>query len=362
MLFTLAHSAKITRILFDAEWSWVIEDASNYSSYEVTDNDVVMLCQFAVATTLLCGVAEASRHTNLDQESLFNKIAYFIERNIIVPASDNKSRLRSERSPDLVEKWSEFGWAAAANYHRYCYDFPFHENDEDGLLGTRTAMEAYSAIVPDCDRFKVTNDSSDVVALVNPYDVDFDEILLNDNYSANVHALLSLSFGVVKKIPCPWKGEPLCFRTSPSGGARHPTEGYYISLDQARCESRWFHIQVEPLCLARLCAPADISILHKLFPRHLSEAPFLAKSLIVLTSVWTRNMYRYREPRTFRSVHMDIGHMAATIEAIASRLNLSTYAHYGFLESDLAEFLGIDMIFESPQMVIAVGSKESNVL
>lgn len=61
-------------------------------------------------------------------------------------------------------------------------------------------------------------------------------------------------------------------------------------------------------------------------------APFTPQALIVVTAVFARNMYRYREPRTFRTVFMDVGHLLGTFEMVASALGVRSFIHHAMNE------------------------------
>ncbi|MBM0236171.1 hypothetical protein JNW88_01785 [Micromonospora sp. ATA32] len=43
-------------------------------------------------------------------------------------------------------------------------------------------------------------------------------------------------------------------------------------------------------------------------------APAGPWAVVLYSSFFERNRYRYREPRTFRTVHMDVGHLMTTCE------------------------------------------------
>jgi hypothetical protein len=69
-----------------------------------------------------------------------------------------------------------------------------------------------------------------------------------------------------------------------------------------------------------------------------------ALGAIVLTSVFERNMYRYREPRTFRTFHMDVGHILATIEMLGQEFHFKTRIHFNFNEDAILQQIGASLL------------------
>ena len=75
-------------------------------------------------------------------------------------------------------------------------------------------------------------------------------------------------------------------------------------------------------------------------------APFTPQALVVVTAVFGRNMYRYREPRTFRTVFMDTGHLLGTFEMVASALGLQSFIHHAINEEAVERMLGLAALQE----------------
>jgi SagB-type dehydrogenase family enzyme len=78
----------------------------------------------------------------------------------------------------------------------------------------------------------------------------------------------------------------------------------------------------------------------------LHMAPFTPQALIMVTAVFSRNMYRYREPRTFRTIFIDTGHLLGTCEMVASALGLQTFVHHAINEEAVESMLGIASLKE----------------
>ena len=135
-------------------------------------------------------------------------------------------------------------------------------------------------------------------------------------------------------------------RTSPSGGSRHPTEGYFIS-HMPGIATGWHHVQADPPYLVHLCDSAE---------EHSSvEVAGQSKlGTIILTSVFERNMYRYREPRTFRTIHMDVGHILETIEMLGRELGIETQVQLDFDEQAVLKKIGASKLEEGVMAVVTL--------
>jgi SagB-type dehydrogenase family enzyme len=78
----------------------------------------------------------------------------------------------------------------------------------------------------------------------------------------------------------------------------------------------------------------------------LHMAPFVPQAFIVVTAVFGRNMYRYREPRTFRTIFMDVGHILGTCEMIASGVGIRSFVHHAINEVEVERVLGLSALHE----------------
>jgi SagB-type dehydrogenase family enzyme len=292
-------------------------------------------------------------------------VASLTERGLIVHEETLTSDPQLAWLVRLRKEWSSHGWHEAAEYHLLSFDYPCIDySDARAYRYDQDLMRAYQAREPDYERFKLDYVAAPGIPLPQPAAdmsagtpqdvwvtpaapraVDFGEL-------ANI---LSLAFGATGFLAPVTNAAPLLRRTSPSGGARHPSEGYAVILDMPGAEPGWYHVTMQPFSLRRLEGrPTDPLTLRRLFPETFERFPLKARCLIVLTSLFERNMYRYREPRTFRTVHMDAGHIAGTIRIAARARGLTA----GILLCDHAEAIesaiGIDGMAEGYMLTVAL--------
>ena len=172
--------------------------------------------------------------------------------------------------------------------------------------------------------------------------------------SDKIKELLSLTFAKRGEKPCHWSTTPLMRRTSPSGGSRHPTEGYFLASNLEGIAKGFYHIQADVPSLQLLSSPIRFEI-EKLVPIDRGNAS--VSGAIILTSVFERNMYRYREPRTFRTVHMDIGHLLGTIEMLGKAFNIETHIYLHVNEEEILKHITTSKLEEGVMAIVTLSER-----
>ena len=221
-------------------------------------------------------------------------------------------------------------WQASLEYHLATKDFPFlnYGKDSNGPVEALDRMSDYSKREPDAARIKTFH--SDLVRekIVSPQN---GVNLLNTqaqtlSFREKLSAILAVTFGVTGEAPCRWSEVPLVRRTSPSGGSRHPCEGYVVFFERPSQSASSFHIQADLPALVKLEEHLPPSWIGRAFSHgdFVTSPPPVERALVIVTCLFERNMYRYRESRTFRSVHMDGGHLLRTLETLCFEHGLLT--------------------------------------
>lgn len=207
----------------------------------------------------------------------------------------------------------------ALRYHLWIHDYPFVDMSDmdEAVESDRERMAAYKEAdsVPDVYR---TYPTSRLLDLPDPTDDAFDSSVRNVLFGSDTGhdagtdslAVETLSdvlyyvFGQTGTQRFPVQGD-FVVKTSPSGGSRHPTECYVVCRDVTGVPTGVYHYSVRSHALETIRSdvpPAVESTLGRDVPVSL-----------VLTSVVERNMWRYREPRTYRVLLHDIGHLVQTL-------------------------------------------------
>ena len=145
----------------------------------------------------------------------------------------------------------------------------------------------------------------------------------------------------------------LPYKTSPSGGARHPVEVYLMALRVDGLERGMYHYHARDNRLAKLVA--------KVSPRMVSaycadQSWFAgAAALFIMTAVFARTMWKYGRARAYRVVLLETGHLCQTFCLTATRLGLAPFCTAALRDSLIERDLGIDGISESVLYVAGVG-------
>ena len=144
-------------------------------------------------------------------------------------------------------------------------------------------------------------------------------------------------------------------KTSPSGGSRHPTEAYAVVFDVDGLEPGIYHFCAESHEL-ELLSKGDVrnayqeSVLG--LNRRLHFSPRVA---IVLTSIAERSMHRYRDSRSYRVLHFDVGHLLMSSQLVARALCIPYLCAYSIADSAAEKLLRVDGLMETAMTQILLG-------
>jgi SagB-type dehydrogenase family enzyme len=168
----------------------------------------------------------------------------------------------------------------------------------------------------------------------------------------NVSKLLQTTWGVQGYFNADVLGR-LPYKTSPSGGARHPGEVYLMALRVDGLERGMYHYQARDHRLARL--PAKVS--PRLASAYCAGQPYFAAAaaLFIMTAVFARTMWKYGRARAYRVVLLETGHLCQTFCLTATRLGLAPFSTAALKDSLIEKDLGLDGISESVLYVTGVG-------
>lgn len=282
---------------------------------------------------------------------LLNLIYYgFINiENQVDDQLDTLSKIRHE--------WDEMGWAVNFDYILSSLDLPFLGGDKDGLEQAAETMRRYAAESSDNDRVKQFTKINLKTSLPSISDL-LNTIKPPNSWSLGfrLKALASCTVSPIKVTQPKWGGAPLFRKLHPSGGSRHPTEAYLMLPDTVEdIKSGYYHIQVDPLELVSLQVSSTEITLQTLEPL-VNRVPFKVEAALILTSCFKRNRYRYRESRTYRTVHLDIGHILSNIELLAQSLSLSVFVTYTWDTSSSEVLTGTNYLEEGILAIIFIGN------
>jgi len=334
---------------------WQAENYDSGKSFSVPELAVAILLYCYVPRDQNAVIAEFSKLNDYPATTINAFLNNLLEKKLLLNTLFEKNQ--SESKPKLLLRdylqWKKYNWSSSAEYHFFTYNYQFLDYSEGGE-GWKLAdkrMKDYSEKEPDTNRIKQYPNEFRRVNVPTFHDISTNlesYIGISNQNSVDLNKLISISafaFAKTNGAPIRWKGVPLIRRTSPSGGSRHPTEGYIIITGNfVNFNSGLYHIQSDPFALVQLTSELPVH-LEYIFPELYEEIP-QPNAILILTSVFGRNMFRYREPRTFRTIHMDVGHILGTIELISEHVGLKSKTSYYFDENSIEKALNIDGISE----------------
>jgi SagB-type dehydrogenase family enzyme len=329
---------------------WAIEDFSNKTLYAIPFIAVLTIVACTRPITKSSLQEFLLSKIQLTNEQLENTLQNLISKNIIHLTNHQKHQ---DSLVNNFLNWKKGGWGDAANYHFFTWDISFldYTKEGQGYDIDRKKMIENQNVKPDTERYKQYNKNQNNIVLPSlntsiPFP-DTSNLVITEK----IKCMLSCAFAKKGEKPCYWTDTPLIKRTSPSGGGRHPTEGYFISFGLQDITKGLYHIQTEPAAIC-LISSNNQKFLDKIIEKNDLDLPLCGA--IILTSVFERNMYRYREPRTFRTIHMDIGHILATIEMFGNEFGIKTRIHLNFDEDLISEQIDASKLEEGFMAIVTL--------
>ncbi|MEO6155346.1 MAG: putative peptide maturation dehydrogenase [Thermomonas sp.] len=161
-------------------------------------------------------------------------------------------------------------------------------------------------------------------------------------------------------------------RTSPSGGALHPTECYLIARKVDGLASGLYHyrpgehvLQALPLDEEQVLAGAGkhaaaeaMSALDYLAWIAVGGQPYFADAhaLCVLAPRFERNFWKYRNhSKAYRVCILDVGHLSQTLLLSATEQGLGSYVTAAINEADIERAFGLTPWIDGPLAVCGIG-------
>lgn len=281
----------------------------------------------------------------------------------ILVAEDDAEHLAAQA---LRREWEKNGWPFASEYQLATFSFPFLDYSTHGVEADASRMAEYVASEPDPGI--VSNCTVDVSGISLPETRVVCEGLLSSplprpsrqtptalDRETLLNALAG-TFGELRVTDTDSRRRTR--RTSPSGGARHPSEGYVVALDVAGLANGIYHCcwrrgKLHRVGGATQVRPDVVRAACPWFYRFGDPA-----AIVIVTAVFERNMFRYREPRTLRTIFMDAGHLCSTLELLCAAYGLPTLVHHGIDDERVEELLNLEPLTEAAIAAVAIGVQE----
>jgi SagB-type dehydrogenase family enzyme len=169
---------------------------------------------------------------------------------------------------------------------------------------------------------------------------------------ADISQLLQTTWGVQGYLETKAFGK-LPYKTSPSGGARHPGEVYLMALRVEGLNPGLYHYETRDNRLEQLHAKVSA----RKATSYCADQQWFAgaAALFIMTAVFARTRWKYTGARAYRVILLETGHLCQTFCLTATRLGLAPFSTAALKDSLIEKDLGLDGISESVLYVAGVG-------
>lgn len=146
-------------------------------------------------------------------------------------------------------------------------------------------------------------------------------------------------------------------RTSPSGGALHPTEAYLIVRRVEGIAPGLYHYRPADHALQPLPAPEDLD--HLAWIAVAGQQWFAdAHVLVALAPRFVRNYWKYRNhAKAYRVAILDVGHLSQSLLLTATELGLGAFVTAAINEVDIERAFGLTGYVDGPLAVCGFGPR-----
>jgi SagB-type dehydrogenase family enzyme len=174
---------------------------------------------------------------------------------------------------------------------------------------------------------------------------------------ADLSTLLGLTWGVQWWVPLGTLGT-VALKTSPSAGARHPGEVYVLACRVRGLPPGLYHYRADTHRLERVRRGANA---RQLVTYLAGQYWFRdAAALTLMTAVFPRSHWKYRDPAAYRTVVLDAGHLCQTFCLVATWLGLAPFCTMALKDTLVERHLGIDGVTEATLYAAGVGVPPPN--
>lgn len=335
----------------------VVEDLAANDQYTLRDRTLLaVLREFTSWTGDAEAVERLAERLGFDADDVAALVDQLHDRGFLVAAGDPAVELHEEG-----QRWVDDGWRDALEFYYSLYDHPYWEHEEVMAHMAEVQLTPESlARMP--SKYK-TYDAAETVDLpaVDGGDLPDARAVLGSGGRAggadplsreSLARVLYYAFGET------YTGDDRnLFRTSPSGGARHPTEAYLVVVDPDVVPAGVYHYSVADHALERLDGELPEPLASTLAETAV-DLGFRPQCVVFLTAVVERVMWRYQNPRAFRVAWHDAGHLVETLRLVCDASGLRTRYLDALPDSEVVDALGVDPVAEPFFDGVAVGPPE----
>jgi SagB-type dehydrogenase family enzyme len=149
----------------------------------------------------------------------------------------------------------------------------------------------------------------------------------------------------------------LLHKTSPSSGGRHPIEMYTVVNNVDGLPQGFYHYSVRDDSLELLRA----GDLREKCVEYCAGQDWVrnASAVFFMTAVVARTQWKYRDPRAYRAMLLDTGHLSQTFLLTSNALGLDAFCMGVIADLLIEKDLGLDGVSETVLFAVGVGKSAS---
>ena len=147
-------------------------------------------------------------------------------------------------------------------------------------------------------------------------------------------------------------------RTSPSGGAMHPTEAWLLVQRVEGIAPGLYHYRPLEHALQPMPWEGDAEALRALARVAVAGQDYFADAhaLVVMAPRFARNFWKYRNhPKAYRVCILDVGHLSQTLLLSAAEQGLGAFVTAAINEVDIERAFGLESFVDGPLAVCGFG-------
>jgi len=165
-------------------------------------------------------------------------------------------------------------------------------------------------------------------------------------------AVLLWTWGKTHVVEDPYAGT-VVLKTSPSGGAQHPTEVYPIVLRVDGLDPGIYHYSVRWHALERLRGGRFDDLVAEMCAHQWWVRD--AAAVFILTARIDRTIWKYSHAHAYRVLLLDAGHLGQTFQLVCTALGLAPFTSAAMHDELVERELGLDGVAEVPVYAAALG-------
>lgn len=286
-------------------------------------------------------------------------VSFFLQNELLIETSHAANELFQR-----TEFWMNYSWGSAQEYNAATYNFDYLTGTFDDRSKDKELMKQYLEVSSPPSHYKEVH-SQNIISLPDYSDeiksYDLASTLLPEPNAKNegkpfsqedLSALCFFPFGRTGSISFHNQGDFL-LKCVPSGGARHPVECSLFSFGNDVPDGL-YQYDVKNHALGSLNKKVSLDELKKVIYEIGIKVGFEPKVILVLSLMFERSYWRYKEARSYRVIHNDVGHVLEAIGMTTIALSRKYYIGHGFYDDELNKLCGFDK-GESSVYFVAIG-------